>query len=362
MTGSSLSLTEATSGQLLVTSTAYTANATDTLLSAKQNALTVSSVTGSSLLSGSGTILKRLNFDTGDFSVSDSGHALSVSLTTAGISLSDVEDMINGNTTANASNLVPLWSSYNSWLQKLQLVSPNGSSSLSDTGSLITLTLADYQTGSQVTTQLQSYASTAAMTSAIATATSSKQDSLQWLSATGVACVDPTTLNVLRLNVSTPLSINVQEAGRSIFIANDTYSKSEGDARYWQTSDDLLQVNHPSETRYWRASSNHGSNVQQRYRGGSMLIRRTNAQNTSATVLTFSSTNQNVTCAGNFSSNSDRVLKDNEVAITVAEAGAILDAVEAKKYTRNDTGERRHGFVPRSVLFPHRGEHARHRR
>ena len=76
-----------------------------------------------------------------------------------------------------------------------------------------------------------------------------------------------------------------------------------------------------------------------------MLIRRTNAQNTSATVLTFSSTNQNVTCAGNFSSNSDRVLKDNEVAITVAEAGAIVDAVEAKKYTRNDTGEHRHGFV-----------------
>ena len=80
-----------------------------------------------------------------------------------------------------------------------------------------------------------------------------------------------------------------------------------------------------------------------------MLIRRTNAQGTSATVLTFSSTNQNVTCAGSFSSNSDRALKDNETAITVAEAGAILDAVEAKKYTRNDTGERRHGFVAQDL-------------
>ena len=145
-----------------------------TLLSAKQNTLSVSSVTGSSLLNG--TILKRLNFDTGDsdFSVSDSGHALSVSLATAGVTLSDVEDMINGNTTANASNLLPLWSSYNSWLQKLRLANPNGSS-LSDTGSLVTLTLADYQTSTQVTAQLQSYATTAAVTSAIATATSSNR-------------------------------------------------------------------------------------------------------------------------------------------------------------------------------------------
>ena len=80
-----------------------------------------------------------------------------------------------------------------------------------------------------------------------------------------------------------------------------------------------------------------------------MLIRRTNSQGTSATVLTFSSTNQNVTCAGSFSSNSDRALKDNETPITVAEAGAIVDAVEAKKYTRNDMGERRHGFVAQDL-------------
>ena len=35
--------------------------------------------------------------------------------------------------------------------------------------------------------------------------------------------------------------------------------------------------------------------------------------------------------------------------ITVAEAGAILDAVEAKKYTRNDTGEDRHGFIAQDL-------------
>ena len=80
-----------------------------------------------------------------------------------------------------------------------------------------------------------------------------------------------------------------------------------------------------------------------------MLIRRVNSSGTSATVLTFSSTNQNVTCAGNFSSNSDRSLKDNETPITVAEAGLIIDAVEAKKYTRNDTGEDRHGFIAQDL-------------
>ena len=80
-----------------------------------------------------------------------------------------------------------------------------------------------------------------------------------------------------------------------------------------------------------------------------MLIRRVNSQGASATVLTFSSTNQNVKCAGNISSNSNRSLKDNETPITVAEAGAILDAVEAKKYTRNDTGEDRHGFIAQDL-------------
>ena len=80
-----------------------------------------------------------------------------------------------------------------------------------------------------------------------------------------------------------------------------------------------------------------------------MLIRRTNSSGANATVLTFSSTNQNVTCAGNFSSNSDRALKDNETPITVQEAGLIIDTVEAKKYTRNDTGEDRHGFVAQDL-------------
>ena len=80
-----------------------------------------------------------------------------------------------------------------------------------------------------------------------------------------------------------------------------------------------------------------------------MVIRRVTNSGGVVTVLTFSSTNQNVVCAGSISSNSDRSLKDGETPITVAEAGAILDTVEAKKYTRNDTGEDRHGFIAQDL-------------
>ena len=42
-------------------------------------------------------------------------------------------------------------------------------------------------------------------------------------------------------------------------------------------------------------------------------------------------------------------MKDNETPITVQEAGAIIDQVQAKKYTRNDTGEDRHGFIAQDL-------------
>ena len=80
-----------------------------------------------------------------------------------------------------------------------------------------------------------------------------------------------------------------------------------------------------------------------------MLIRRVNSSNTSVTVMTFSSSNQNVVCSGSISSNSDRSLKDGETPITVAEAGAIIDQVQAKRYTRKDTGEHRHGFIAQDL-------------
>ena len=86
-----------------------------------------------------------------------------------------------------------------------------------------------------------------------------------------------------------------------------------------------------------------------------MLIRRVNSSGTSATVLTFSSTNQNVTCAGNliannFNSSSDTKLKDDQQVAPTADAAAILAAVDVKTYCRNDLdGQKRIGFIAQDL-------------
>ena len=86
-----------------------------------------------------------------------------------------------------------------------------------------------------------------------------------------------------------------------------------------------------------------------------MLIRRVNSSGTSATVLTLSGTNQNVTCAGNliannFNSSSDSKLKDDQQTAPTADAAAILAAVDVKTYSRNDLdGQKRIGFVAQDL-------------
>ena len=82
-----------------------------------------------------------------------------------------------------------------------------------------------------------------------------------------------------------------------------------------------------------------------------MLIRRVNSSNTSTTVLSLSSSNQNCTCAGNliannFNSSSDDKLKDDQHVAPAADAAAILAAVDVKTYSRNDLdGQKRVGFI-----------------
>jgi hypothetical protein len=280
-------------------SNSYSYGMVDTLLAAKQNSLSVSSVTGSSLLSG--TVLKRLDFDTGDFSVSDSGHALNVSIT-------GKQDSISASPGSGEGERIDLWNSSAGYVRCLEFFPSNVFSTLTGSDNInVSLDLSAYALTSSVTLLLSQNASAAV-----------------------------TARNALYLDA---------------LAADDAhaYSKSVSDGRYWQQGADLLQLDHNTDTRYLRFSASHGGNVQQRYAGGSMLIRRVNNSGASATVLTFSSTNQNVTCAGSFSSNSDRVLKDNETPITVAEAGLIIDTVEAKKYTRNDTGEDRHGFIAQDL-------------
>ena len=84
-------------------------------------------------------------------------------------------------------------------------------------------------------------------------------------------------------------------------------------------------------------------------------MRRVNSSNTSVTVLSFSSTNQNVTCAGNliannFNSSSDTKLKDDQQVAPTADAAAILAAVDVRTYCRNDLdGQKRVGFIAQDL-------------
>ena len=131
-------------------------------------------------------------------------------------------------TGAGEGERIDLWNSGAKWVRCLEIF-PSGVFST--------------QTGSDninITLDTSAFSTAASLTSGLA----GKQNSLQWRSATGTPLIDPSTLNGLRLTANAPLSVNIQEAGRSILMASDTYSKSEGDARYWQTSDNLLQVNH----------------------------------------------------------------------------------------------------------------------
>ena len=50
-----------------------------------------------------------------------------------------------------------------------------------------------------------------------------------------------------------------------------------------------------------------------------------------------------------FTSTSDKRLKDNVEDVTTAEAGAILDTVSVKKYTRTDRNEKRVGFIAQDL-------------
>jgi hypothetical protein len=204
-----------------------------------------------------------------------------------------------------------------------------------------------------VTLDLSSYATTASVNSAIATANTSKQDSLQWLSATGTPVIDPSTLNVLRITATAPLSVNMQEANRSMLLAVDCWSKSDGDARYYQTASGVVELQNPTaSTRSLRLSSNHSSNSQIRFQDGALLFRRVSNSGGASTQLTFPNSNTgnavfaNKITADAFQNSSDRRLKDDEKECLISDVAAIVDQVSAKTYERNDrNGELRVGFI-----------------
>ena len=343
--GVPLTLTENTTGQLTLASNSYSYGKVDTFLAAKQNALSVSSVTGSSLLSG--TVLKRLDFDTGDFNVSDSGHALNVSIT-------GKQDSLINSTGAGEGERIDLWNGSAGWVRCLEFFPSNVFSTLTGSDNI------------NVTLDLSSYATTAAVNSAIATANTSKQDSLQFLSATGTPVIDPSTLNVLRITANAPLSVNMQEANRSMLLAVDCWSKSDGDSRYYQTASGVLEIQNPTaSTRSLRLSSNHSSNSQIRFEGGALLFRRVNTTGFVTTQLQFPNNSSgnavftNTITANAFQNSSDRRLKDNEQECLIADVGAIVDQVSAKTYERNDRNqELRVGFIANDLQEACQGHYA----
>jgi hypothetical protein len=190
-----------------------------------------------------GTILKRPDFDTGDFNVSDSGHALNVSIT-------GKQDSLINSTGGGEGERVDLWNGSAGWVRCLEFFPSNVFSTLTGSDNI------------NVTLDLSSYATTAAVTSAISTANTSKQDSLQWLSATGTPVIDPTSLNVLRLTAHAPLSVNLQESNRSMLLSVDCYSKSDGDARYYRSDTAIVDIVNPDvSSRFLRLSSTHTQQI-----------------------------------------------------------------------------------------------------
>ena len=132
----------------------------DTLLNAKQAALSVSSVSGSSLLSGS--VLKRVAAGNG-ISITDSGHSLELS------------SRLAVNASAGGTPVIDLRSDGSQVVRKLDVHGSNGSQivQLSTSGGRMLLTT-DGHTQAEIASLLSSYATTSSVTADIATSASAK--------------------------------------------------------------------------------------------------------------------------------------------------------------------------------------------
>ena len=91
---------ENNTGELTLTSHSYAYTQVDTLLAAKQAALSVSSVSGSSLING--TILKRMAAGT-ELSIADSGHGLTLTA-----DLSSKQDALSLNASASGQPAIDM--------------------------------------------------------------------------------------------------------------------------------------------------------------------------------------------------------------------------------------------------------------
>ena len=156
-------MVENNTGELTLTSNSYSYQMTDTLLNAKQAALSVSSVSGSSLLSGS--VLKRIAAGTG-LSIADSGHALMLTNT---LDWSTKQDVLQVNASAGGTPVIDMG---NNTVRKLE-TSGDAIVQLSTQNAGATLRLScDGHTKARIATLLSSYATTSSVTADTATSAS----------------------------------------------------------------------------------------------------------------------------------------------------------------------------------------------
>ena len=114
---------------------------------------------------------------------------------------------------------------------------------------------------------------------------SSKQDSLQWLAATGTAFINPTDLNVRKIHANAPVSINLVESGRSILLHADCYSKSDSNSRYIQTEPQSITFVNSNGPEFNVIARSSQSNLE--YKGGMLRIRRESPAGSLNTHLQF---------------------------------------------------------------------------
>ena len=310
-------------GVLTLTSNAYSYQMVDTLLAAKQATLSVSSVSGSTLLNG--TTLKRIAVAGTGLSISDSGHALTLTQ-----DLSSKQDALTIPTSASGTPCIDMPAGV---IRKFQ-TSGDGIISMSTVNSGQTIDIAaDGYTKAQITAYL-----------------AGKQDTLTNSGAGSVALLYNGALR--GLSFSGPLGHAFAQNFNEVILTCNSYTKKESDARYVQQSNGLTLANSngPQVKVIARTSQ---SNIE--FKGGTLRIRRESSSGSLTSHLQFPDSQNgnafffNSVTADAFQT-SDSRLKDNQEEITAQEALSILEAVAPKKYTRNDkNNEPRHGFIAQEL-------------
>jgi hypothetical protein len=320
--GAPLVMSETTTGQLELISTSYSSSMTDTLLAAKQAELTVSAVSGSSLLNG--TILKRIAVSGTGLSIADSGHALTLTQ-----DLSSKQDALTIPASASGTPCLDL-SSGRTTVRKFQ-TSGDSIISMSTINSGETIDIAaDGYTKSQISNFL-----------------AAKQDTI----TNGTSAIPLLVSGVLRtLSFSGAIAYAFSNYNTEIAINVPAYTTTQSDARYVQVDPSEFKVvnsNGPNtelNARTTRTDITYGG-------GGFLRIRREDGSGNTYTKADFPDNQSGpVNFPDGISQNSDSRLKDNQQAMSTQDAFDILTAVEAKTYTRNDQANApKFGFIAQEM-------------